>query len=56
MNRDVSVTTYDINYPFRPQTVIKGQKELITCFVFNKEETIIITAAKDGMLMMQHLN
>ena len=56
LNRDVSVTTYDINYPYRPQTIIKGQKDLITSFVFNRDETIIITASKDGQILMQHLD
>jgi hypothetical protein len=52
LNRDVSVTTYDIFYPHRPQCVVKGQKDLITSFVFNQDETTIITGAKDGIIMM----
>ncbi|CAD8144516.1 unnamed protein product [Paramecium pentaurelia] len=53
LNRDISVTTYDIRTPFRPMHIIKGHNDIITSFVFNQDEQYVFTGSKDKYLRMQ---
>ncbi|CAD8059481.1 unnamed protein product [Paramecium sonneborni] len=53
LNRDISVTTYDIRTPFRPMHIVKGHNDIITSFVFNQDEQYIFTGSKDKYLRMQ---